>query len=480
MLTPPPEIHPQQSTNTARSGFSQLVHGWGMLQSASYSPLASRISRPAINIRDVFFGASSTMGSQGLIDTHDRTASRFCGPVPSTDAHHPGADFSDVPTCCGRHDFSSGETRTSGIIVNQEGRLRVRVLPRPQRQSLVRSREPRARSRAISLPSSIPSLSPTSRLPPSRYEGISISDVPEETIACSGSDAAVDPNGSLASHTSKVQALVIGVNEYQFAHRHRAWNLRGAVGDADDVRNYLHHDLGVPDDQIVNLRDSAATCGAIKSEIKALGTRPGFSTGDPIFIYFAGHGRLITTAGTGKSIPSILPHDFAFDMHDKERLHRVISFAWLDKTLRSLAGSSGSGRSGIGDNITLVFDCCLNRSEGTVRMGLDEFWKGIEDGPYVVLHACSLGEYAREIAIEGPQHEGHSEEERERRGLFTGALLGVWIWEIATVDSNIRPFKGGMPTVSSSVPAPFQLQLQLLPAFPPPIVVRYGKARCRK
>ena len=86
---------------------------------------------------------------------------------------------------------------------------------------------------------------------------------------------------------SHLFALIIGINNYESSS---IQNLLGAVPDADAVRDYLQNDLGVPSSQITNLRNSEATRDAIIGGIKAFSLNNEIKEGDPILIYYAGHG----------------------------------------------------------------------------------------------------------------------------------------------------------------------------------------------
>lgn len=93
----------------------------------------------------------------------------------------------------------------------------------------------------------------------------------------------------------------------------RVSNLREAVRDADAMYRYLRTELHVPENQIINLRDKKATRRAIIHELQALRTRGTIRRGDPILIFFAGHGA-IAKAPEGwdtakETISLIMPHD---------------------------------------------------------------------------------------------------------------------------------------------------------------------------
>ena len=88
----------------------------------------------------------------------------------------------------------------------------------------------------------------------------------------------------------------------------------GAVPDADAMQDYLQKHLGVPSSQIRNLRNSKATRAAIIDGIKAFSLNDEIEEGDPILIYFAGHGGSADTpkdwevGSTGK-IELLIPYD---------------------------------------------------------------------------------------------------------------------------------------------------------------------------
>ena len=108
-------------------------------------------------------------------------------------------------------------------------------------------------------------------------------------------------------------ALIIGINDYESSS---IQNLQGAVPDADAMRDYLENDLGVPSSQIENLRNGAATKSAIIDKIKAFSSDDSkIEKGDPILIYYAGHGHSAKTPedwpnwNTDK-IELLVPYDY--------------------------------------------------------------------------------------------------------------------------------------------------------------------------
>ena len=105
-------------------------------------------------------------------------------------------------------------------------------------------------------------------------------------------------------------ALIIGINEYLSPKIH---NLKGAVADALAIKKYLEQDLRVPASQISLLCDEQATRAAIIQGFNALLTDQRIRVGDPILIFYAGHGSEVDApkdweAGDAK-IQMIIPHD---------------------------------------------------------------------------------------------------------------------------------------------------------------------------
>ena len=111
--------------------------------------------------------------------------------------------------------------------------------------------------------------------------------------------------------TGTFYALIIGINEYASPS---VSNLSGAVPDALAIKNYLEQRLRVPKSQIRLLRNAEATRGAIIQEFNNLVADPRIRRGDPILIFYAGHGGEVKApvgweSGDGK-IQMLIPHDF--------------------------------------------------------------------------------------------------------------------------------------------------------------------------
>ena len=140
-------------------------------------------------------------------------------------------------------------------------------------------------------------------------------------------------------------ALIIGINRYK---SHEIPNLSEAVPDADAVRDYLQKDQDVPSFQITNIRDSEATRVRIIEAIEALSVNDEIESGDPILIYYSGHGGLADTpkgwevGGTGKT-EFLVPYDYSSSLRDGNPKHGI-----PDRTLRTLLSRLAEKK---GDNI---------------------------------------------------------------------------------------------------------------------------------
>ena len=104
--------------------------------------------------------------------------------------------------------------------------------------------------------------------------------------------------------------MIIGINKYKSS---RIPNLVGAVPDADAIRDHLQNQLDVPSSQIRNLHNSEATRAAIIDGIKAFSLNDEIKEGDPILIYFAGHGGSADTpkdweVGSTSKIELLVPY----------------------------------------------------------------------------------------------------------------------------------------------------------------------------
>ncbi|KAK0187316.1 caspase domain-containing protein [Armillaria mellea] len=210
-------------------------------------------------------------------------------------------------------------------------------------------------------------------------------------------------------------ALVIGIDKYE-NRSYRLRELNGAVADVDAVYIYLHETLHVPENRIKNLRNEEGTRATIEMEIRNLGDNTAIKEGDPILIYYAGHG---TEANAPPGWPSVngkiqmlVPHDF-------------------------IPGGTPEKKS---DNITVILDCCHSAS-GTRATSHDLTFavRGInlpEDRaiPQDLLHDKAWAIVAAKgyektglishVLLSACKH-GQEASEKDGHGAFTAALLSL-------------------------------------------------------
>ncbi|KDQ52440.1 hypothetical protein JAAARDRAFT_483966 [Jaapia argillacea MUCL 33604] len=223
-------------------------------------------------------------------------------------------------------------------------------------------------------------------------------------------------------------ALIIGINKYRCED---ISNLRGAVPDANAMKDYLEKDLQVPSHQICVLRDGNASRSAIIREFQALQKDSRIRPGDPILIFYAGHGCRVKAppgwahGSVDGKVEGIVSQDY-----DGKGVHFI-----PDRTIGELIEGIARNK---GDNITVIFDCCHSGSgtrepDHSIRCaeiqyeipanldqhiwGTDIDTRGSATLPdfrhtglssHILLSACSAGEFARE---------------RRQCGRFTAALL---------------------------------------------------------
>lgn len=96
-----------------------------------------------------------------------------------------------------------------------------------------------------------------------------------------------DVHSSSSKYCPPLYVLIIGIDTYL---RPSTPDLRGAVADADAIENYVLHQLNVPANQIITLRNGQATRKAIIEAWDSLRKDERIKKGDPILIYYAGHG----------------------------------------------------------------------------------------------------------------------------------------------------------------------------------------------
>lgn len=232
---------------------------------------------------------------------------------------------------------------------------------------------------------------------------------------------------------STLFAIIIGINNYA-SPKLQPYKLEGAVADAEDMRSFLTQSLGVPELQITVLHDERATKQAIEDAIADLESDPRIHKGDPILIYYAGHGAQTIAPPDwptdGPLIQMIIPHDFDPDSTDSSKGQPILDLD-LARLLDNLAEKKG-------DNITVILDCCHSVS-GTRGHQNDASFKvrGLRlpqgykldaslfsRGNAVPKNLEHKGLYSHTLFAACMQ--GQAAREWKGRGAFTQALLKLW------------------------------------------------------
>ena len=133
--------------------------------------------------------------------------------------------------------------------------------------------------------------------------------------------------------------MLIGVDQYQSVDLEA---LEGAVADTLSVCDYLHEKLHVPLNQIAILHNETATRTAIIQQLHLLRKRHTLHGGDPILIFFAGHGAQAKAPPnwTTKTYEMLCPHDFIPET-TKGIVGQGISDIAFGAQLRDLAKEKG-------------------------------------------------------------------------------------------------------------------------------------------
>ncbi|KAI0309849.1 caspase domain-containing protein [Amylostereum chailletii] len=243
-----------------------------------------------------------------------------------------------------------------------------------------------------------------------------------------------------SSASSRLFALIVGLDEYADPG---VDNLFGAVGDARDLKKFLIENMNVPTFRIQELYNERATRENIKRCIRGLATHPDIKKGDPILVFYAGHGSEAvppkgwSAGGWNKKIQMLAPYDFIPSTVCSE-LGQGIPDITLSILLSDIAKVKG-------DNITVILDCCHSGS-GTRRGKCDptSMVRGITLPKDYAIYP-RLDEDVRlpgglRATVVAPGHEttgmlshvllsacteGQGAKERRRRGVFTLALLRI-------------------------------------------------------
>ncbi|KZV82915.1 hypothetical protein EXIGLDRAFT_754684 [Exidia glandulosa HHB12029] len=171
-------------------------------------------------------------------------------------------------------------------------------------------------------------------------------------------DAAVGPgeDGSVEMEYNgkpPLFALIVGIDVYK--HRSGFDNLTGAVADADDVCDFITTTLPV-DAQVSILRNEQATRTAIIGALSAMKTNDDIKRGDPILIFYAGHGAEVPAPRRWPQsmMQMLIPHNF-LPSHPSTPEQRGILDVTLGRYLEQLAKAKGN-------NITVILDSCHSGS----------------------------------------------------------------------------------------------------------------------
>jgi hypothetical protein len=150
-------------------------------------------------------------------------------------------------------------------------------------------------------------------------------------------------------------ALIIAINQYRWKKDFHS--LRGAVPDGRAFRDYLKTRLRVPEDQISTLFDEQATRSAIIQAFRDLSKNRRINQGDPIFIFYAGHGSQKRPHPDWKEpnakIQVIIPYDCTPDQTPAPASVPPIP----DRTIAALIDEIATEK---GDNIVSGFGHPLN------------------------------------------------------------------------------------------------------------------------
>lgn len=109
----------------------------------------------------------------------------------------------------------------------------------------------------------------------------------------------------------QLHAVIIGIDKYL---SHSISPMKGAVSDARAMEEYLVTKMGVLSSHILTLRDQEATREAIITVLRNIGDHPNIGRGDPILIYFAGHGTTVAVPpgweSANSKVPVLVPYDY--------------------------------------------------------------------------------------------------------------------------------------------------------------------------
>ncbi|KAG9123526.1 hypothetical protein FRC07_014826 [Ceratobasidium sp. 392] len=148
-------------------------------------------------------------------------------------------------------------------------------------------------------------------------------------------------------------ALIIGINTYPKVRR-----LAGAVPDGQAVASYLRSFFGVPSNHVIEIYNEDATRAGILQAFRNLCKDERIKEGDPIVIFYAGHGTELKAPEDwdteGQKIQALVPYDVK-ESDNTKRFVEVIPDWTIGSLLEDLAEAKGN-------NITVILDCCHSAS----------------------------------------------------------------------------------------------------------------------
>ncbi|PBK84250.1 hypothetical protein ARMGADRAFT_615393 [Armillaria gallica] len=251
---------------------------------------------------------------------------------------------------------------------------------------------------------------------------------------------ALTGRGAPVPQTRQTFGLIIGIDEYKFIKPKQ--DLQGAVKDANDFSSYLLHDRGVPETNIINLRNGRATRSAIIEAFIKLKNNPRITPGEvAIIIYFAGHGAVAQKPAEWKNwvnptgeVEMLCPADINRPINGKVKVEGI-----PDRTLSQLLLDLSDAK---GNNITLILDCChaagINRgvvTDPTIRS------RALNSQPLsptcdkdIYSHASQIRSFQKDESGFSDSYGSHvllaacrrteTAWEKDKSGIFTAALLG--------------------------------------------------------
>ncbi|KAG8795633.1 hypothetical protein FRC12_011979 [Ceratobasidium sp. 428] len=177
----------------------------------------------------------------------------------------------------------------------------------------------------------------------------------ERLVNRAGSPKDIVPQRAPVVETT-IFALIIGINTYP-----KLKQLAGAVTDAKAIQEFLINDLHVSPKNINILLDADATREAILGAFQALISDPQIQTGDPILVFFAGHGghRIAPPPWLKRYGYTDIQAIFPYNYDPKPQPPTENTNCIPDITIRALLNRLAKEK---GDNITLILDSCHSAS----------------------------------------------------------------------------------------------------------------------